>query len=438
MTKVLLLTVGGSHQPIATSITSQKPDRIIFICSDGLKGSKSQVIGEGKPCEVRKGTEVVEKLPNIPTQLSLADRFDAERDLVLIQEPDNLSECYSKIIQKISDIKKEEPNCQIVADYTGGTKTMSCGLAIASLDAEISLFLTTSTSRQNLIKVESGERTRRAATTGLIVARAIDKTLPIYLENYNYAAAIADLNSLIQNSELAPETTRQIESFLDQCEGFEAWDRFDHQEAISRLTSYISQSSIKPYGLFLKKVIDSRGQLDQNFDASGGMKGNGYEVVEDLLLNADRRATQKRYDDAVGRLYRALELLAQIRLFKAYEIQTGDVDITKLPEPLRPEYEAKRSQFNHKIQIGLAESYELLSKISDDSLGQLYLNKKSLINNALQTRNYSLFAHGFQSINESRYQTFNSVIGNFISDGIAAIITAKSKSHALQFPKSLC
>jgi CRISPR-associated protein (TIGR02710 family) len=224
-----------------------------------------------------------------------------------------------------------------------------------------------------------------------------------------------------------------VEGLLDLCEGFEAWDRFDHQEAISRLAPYISQSSIKPYGLFLKKVIASRGQLDRNFDTSNGMNGNGYEVVEDLLLNADRRANQQRYDDAVGRLYRALELLAQIRLFKTYEIQTGDVDITKLPESLQPEYEGKR---NHKIQIGLTESYELLAKISDDALGQLYLKQKNPINNALQVRNYSLFAHGFQSIDESRYQTFNAVVANFITDGIAAV-TAKSKSHALQFPKSL-
>ncbi|MFO0213005.1 MAG: TIGR02710 family CRISPR-associated protein, partial [Pseudanabaena sp.] len=109
MTKILFITVGGSHQPIATSIKSQNPDRVVFICSDGAKGSKSQVIGEGKPCEVRKGTEVIESLPNIPTQLGLGDRFDAERDLVLIQEPDNLTECYSKINQKIREVKQESP-----------------------------------------------------------------------------------------------------------------------------------------------------------------------------------------------------------------------------------------------------------------------------------------------------------------------------------------
>ncbi|MFN5816085.1 MAG: TIGR02710 family CRISPR-associated CARF protein, partial [Pseudanabaena sp.] len=397
MTKILFITVGGSHQPIVTSIKSQNPDRVVFICSDGAKGSKSQVIGEGKPCEVRKGTEVIESLPNIPTQLGLGDRFDAERDLVLIQEPDNLTECYSKINQKIREVKQESPRAEIAADYTGGTKTMSVALATAALDSEINLFITTSTTRQNLIKVESGERTRKATTTGVVVTKTVDKALPVYLQNYNYTAAIADLQNLLQSTELSSDQTRQIDELLDQCEGFDAWDRFDHRVALSRLQPYMRQTNIQPYGLFLKKVIASRGLLDKELDTSDGMTGHGYEVVEDLLLNADRRASQKRYDDAVGRLYRAIELLEQIRLFKQYGILTGDVDISKLPAQLQTEYEARKaSNTKKKLQLALFQSYDLLSKFTEDPLGQLFLVYKDRILNSLETRNNSLFAHGFQ------------------------------------------
>ena len=35
--------------------------------------------------EVRRGTEVIEKLPNIPTQVGLGDRFQRDHDLILIQ-----------------------------------------------------------------------------------------------------------------------------------------------------------------------------------------------------------------------------------------------------------------------------------------------------------------------------------------------------------------
>jgi len=40
MQKILLITVGGSHQPIITSIQELKPDRVVFICSDDSNGSK--------------------------------------------------------------------------------------------------------------------------------------------------------------------------------------------------------------------------------------------------------------------------------------------------------------------------------------------------------------------------------------------------------------
>lgn len=90
MPKILLITVGGSHQPIVTTIRSLKPDRVIFLCSTGSRGSESQVIGQGTPCEVRRGTEVIERLPNIPTQAELGERFQPERDVIKIQEPDDI------------------------------------------------------------------------------------------------------------------------------------------------------------------------------------------------------------------------------------------------------------------------------------------------------------------------------------------------------------
>ena len=74
MSKVLIVTVGGSYKPIVTAIETLQPERVVFICSDGDRGSKPQVIGKGNPCEFRRGTEVIERLPNIPTQANLGER----------------------------------------------------------------------------------------------------------------------------------------------------------------------------------------------------------------------------------------------------------------------------------------------------------------------------------------------------------------------------
>lgn len=432
-----MITVGGSHQPIVTAIQSLKPDRVIFICSEGPRGSQLQILGDGNPCEVRRGSEVLERLPNIPRQVELGDRFQPDRDLILVQNPDDLSECYRQITQGLRKLKQEFPDESFHADYTGGTKTMSVALSLAALDYGIPLFLTTSTTRPNIIKVEAGERTRRATTTALTVERKIEQVLSRYLSQYHYAAATLELNSLLQEMELSTEDNKRVQELLDLCIGLDAWDRFDHLSALSSLQSYMNRKEIQSLGIFLKKTISSRSQVDESLTAEGGTQGHGYEIIQDLLLNAERRAVQQRYDDAVGRLYRALELLAQIHLWKVYEIKTGAVDVQKLPESLREQYEDKRSPHNKQIQLALRGSYELLSQFSNDPLGQIYRENCSKILHKLETRNNSLFAHGFQPIISRDYQEFSEVVVHFIQQSISAIISKKSQSlslKSLQFP----
>ncbi|NJL64508.1 MAG: TIGR02710 family CRISPR-associated protein [Methylacidiphilales bacterium] len=327
MSKILLVTVGGSHHPIITAIKEIKPDRVVYVCSDGSKGSKSQVIEEGTPCEVRRGTEVIERLPNIPKQVELDEPFQADRDLVLIQEPDDLSECYLQATSCIQKIQQEFPNAQIMADYTGGTKSMSIGLSMAAIDYQIILYVTTAL-RTNIIKVDRGELTGQAMVAPIIAQRTIDQFLPIFLQQYNYPAANAQLKRLLSSMSLSSEIRRKIQTLYTYCSGLDAWDRFEHIQALSLLESQMKNPAIKEIVLFLKRVIYSRGQIDADYDTGdNSIKGHGYEIVQDLILNAQRRAAQERYDDAVGRLYRALELLAQIRLWTAYGLKTGDIDI---------------------------------------------------------------------------------------------------------------
>lgn len=163
MPKILIVTIGGSFQPIVTAIRSLQPDRVIFIASDGDKGSKSQVIGTDTPCEIRRGAEIIERLPNIPTQVELGDKFQSERDLILIKNPDNLGECYLGATECIRKLQ-QNPDVEIIADYTGGTKTMSAALVLAAVDCGIPLYLTVAGTRENLIKFESGEFTKQVNT----------------------------------------------------------------------------------------------------------------------------------------------------------------------------------------------------------------------------------------------------------------------------------
>ncbi len=434
MAKILLVTVGGSPQPIFTAIDTLQPDRTIFFCSDGAKGSKSLVIGTGKPCKIRQNDQSTLELPNIPTHAGLTN-FQSDTDLVLIQNPDDLAECYQWITETINALK-QLPNTQIVADYTSGTKSMSVALAMAIADNQDTLYVTTSTNRENLTRVERGEATERIRTVEITVKRKIEQFLPPLLKQYNYTGAIAELKSLLQ-LELPVELRKQVRKYTDYCNSFEHWDRFNHKEALQLILPYMSQPKIKNLGMFLKQIINSRAEVDEQYSSTENIRCHGYEIVEDLLLNAERRAAQERYDDAVGRLYRALELLAQIRLWKAYSIKTGDIEILKLPESLRQSYTLIINPQNSKIQLPLARSYTLLSELANEPLGEIYQQQASKIKNALEVRNYSLFAHGFSPIMRAEYKAFSEVVVGFITDSIATLVQPKFKSQSVQLPQEL-
>ncbi|QNP30619.1 TIGR02710 family CRISPR-associated CARF protein [Cylindrospermopsis curvispora] len=426
-TEILLVTVGGSHQPIVTAIKMLKPDRVVFICSED---SKSQVVGSQV-----KILENSQRLPNIPTQLELGDKFQPDRDLIVIKDPDNLQECYREVALYVQNLKKNISNTVIKADYTGGTKSMSIGLAIASIYYELELYVTTAL-RTNINRVERGEGTQKTSIGPIVADQTIKKFLPILLDQYNYPAIIAEVNRLLISWELPTDKKYEIRLLHTSCLGLDKWDKFEHREALNLLEPQMKNPVIKDLVIFLKRVIRSRKQIDDKYDATNTTEGHGYEIVEDLILNAERRAKQERYDDAVGRLYRALELLAQIRLLKEYDLKTEEVNIEKIPENLRDKYSEKRSLTKGKIQIGLRSSYELLSELNDP-MGKIYMEHSNRIIDALEVRNNSLFAHGFKPIKLEEYEKVKQVFVNFIKSGISSVNQNKSQKRAPQFPTSM-
>ena len=72
MTRVLIVTVGGSPEPILKAVELHQPDEVIFACSAPPCPSPSleQVIGEGTPC-CHKVADLEEMRPNLVTQLGL-------------------------------------------------------------------------------------------------------------------------------------------------------------------------------------------------------------------------------------------------------------------------------------------------------------------------------------------------------------------------------
>jgi CRISPR-associated protein (TIGR02710 family) len=165
-------------------------------------------------------------------------------------------------------------------------------------------------------------------------------------------------------------------------------------------------------------------------------RGHGFEMVEDILLNAARRAAQHRYDDAAGRLYRATEMTAQIWLEEKYGIETGNVDLDKVPENTRPSLE-EDSDDKGRIRIGLIKAWDLISEMPDDSVGKKFQTFRPELLKFLSVRNESLLAHGIQPVGERQFRLHSDAVSSFIGEVIDLAIDGlkkKRKIPATQFP----
>jgi len=359
--------------------------------------------------------------PDLPNIIALAGLSAEQCEVHKIEHFDDLDECYLTSLRLMERLHQEQPDARLIADYTGGTKSMTAGLAAAALDdrsCEIRLVVGL---RQNTEKVTSGTHFVRPAKVWNTQVERRMRSAQGLIERFDYAAAARLLEDTAANF-ASDETISQLQRWLTLCRAFDAWDRFDHQAARSLLQPY--RSGFVPYAIFL--------------DCVGDEKGHGFELVEDLLMNAKRRAVQKRFDDAVGRLYRGLELAAQSWLKQAHGLDTANVTIESVPAPMRERVEGQRDEKNF-VKIGLLLAWDLIGAFPDDPLGTYFQPQRGKLLNFLAVRNDSLFAHGNRPINEREYNNWATFVDGFVDRAIDLATRALGKRRErklLQFPTS--
>ncbi len=393
MKTILALTVGGSCTPIVTAIKSYTPDFVVFIVSTGSQGSRQQVDGTNKPC--RQG-EV--STPSIVEQSGLtSDKYA----FIELDEPDSLELCFEKILAGLRNQCVGREEWQKIADYTGGTKTMSAALVLCAFELDWQLSLVQG-NRTDLQKVHDGTEMTSLVNTAEVRARQqLDQAKRLF-DQFAYASAAQLAENLMRKAPLSAGLKKEIQKLVTLSRGFDAWDRFDHQRAYEILDPY--RGDIGEQWRFLKTLL-------------GKTFATGYEAVLDLINNAERRAERKRFDDAVARLYRALEMFAQIRLKKREpSLDSSDLNLMFLPESIRSKYEGRTG----KIKLGLVEDYELLLEL-DDPLGKVFELYRNQLLDILKTRNESILAHGSKPCDEAIYSRMRNIILEFVNEGLSAL-----------------
>jgi CRISPR-associated protein (TIGR02710 family) len=383
--------VGGSHQPILTAIRELAPEHVVFVCSGrdpgtGRHGSDQYIVAGGLVIKSRD-TDVKPSLPNIPTQAGLAPhRFE-----VVLVPADDLDQAFAGIDRTLSALRERFPEARLVADYTGGTKTMSAALVAAALEyPDMQLQIVTG-NRVNLVRVLEGmQAAAPASVNGIRIRRAIEAHVSAWAR-FAYEEAAQGLVRVSAPASVALRA--QLSRARDLSDAFAAWDRFDHREARRRLEPYASEE-LAPHMNGLRVLA-----------GEASPKREGLQIW-DLWLNAQRRAAAGRYDDAVARVYRMIEWTAQWVLLMRVGLDTADIP----PEKIPPDPLAIAPNRQGKYQAGLFAAWQLVAAHTQGPAAQFFATHEVALRGQLDRRNSSILAHGYTPIDASAWSGVNSWI----------------------------
>ncbi|NLV24733.1 MAG: TIGR02710 family CRISPR-associated protein [Deltaproteobacteria bacterium] len=392
---ILVITVGGSYQPIVTAIKETAPAFISFICSErdpgtGKPGSNIQILGQGNVIKAKQQDDKP-NLPNIPTQLGLS----CEQFNVVTVAADDLDNAFVTLLATLESFREKFPRSRLIADYTGGTKSMSAALVLAALEVDgVELELVTG-NRADLIKVRDGTQ---YIATAISDAVRLHRSMAPHLNSwkrfaYDEAAAGLEAIPVPQNTAFRHRLFRA----RDLSRAFAAWDRFDHEEARRLLDNYapVTAQELQPHINMLRAITGVSPRREPT-------------LLFDLWRNAERRAAQGRYDDAVARVYRLVEWSAQWFLRSRFALDCSDIPAEKIPDgvTLSPGRDGK-------IQAPLFASWELVGKLSTGPFSSFFSTHRKGLLDHLKIRNHSILAHGLTPITFDQWKIFSALCNDF-------------------------
>jgi CRISPR-associated protein (TIGR02710 family) len=406
---ILVCTVGGSHQPILTALKARHWDRVVFVCTEGAAGSSAMVetgvVVSPQPARERG------VLPPIPVQAGL----DRDRWEMVPVPADNPDDAFQKLACELHRLAAEHPAAELIADYTGGTKSMSVALFLAALEAGASPQLTTG-ERVDLVRVrDATEAPVRAESHRIADAREFAR-LAAGWGRFAYqeaAEGFARLWASQKERGASRDETRRSLMAKELSHAFAAWDRFDHRVAASRLKD-------RRYDAV---EIDGRNWRDI---ATGLARNEGAPWgalhLRDLWHNAQRCAARGRFDDAVARLYRMWEATAQWLL--------------------RVDFGVAASVFD----VGLKKSWDLYRHLQPTGEAAAFWERATAdgqtewarLDERLKVRNHSIWAHGFDAVGEAGWNRLSQWTETGLLEVLAHEALRLGEPHELpQLPTAL-
>jgi len=404
--RILFQTVGtgGPNNPVwealAFCVHDRRPQMLVQWCSRETIGTT---------------------VPRFEDSLGEAGWLVEVRRSVCVDAND-VDELVCRYLKEVDELRKGFPDAEMEVDFTSGTKPMSAAaVAVAVARRLPRLHYATGP------KDETGRalRTDRLVSvdTGQMVADRLLGELGRLFDQGQFGAVWTQAQPLAR--QLAdPLLQARAESLAVLAQAYDAWDRFAWKEAFSLLREYPKKETRS--GCFSRAGWD-REKLHAQVTHLKYCKSSSpprHQRLVDLLANAERRLRQGRCDDAVARLYRLVEYVAQLRFRSVFKIGKVDNPTGKVPLDVlashAPQLASQRRiqtrAEENKVDLGLRDTIEALCE-AGDSLGA-YLTprykgsdparqeKKGPLGRLLDKRNNSWLAHGIEPVRREMAEEF--------------------------------
>jgi len=244
--------------------------------------------------------------------------------------------------------------------------------------------------RPDLIKVRDGsEHAAPASVKQIRFQRRVAPFLNAW-QSFGYDEAHDGLQKIPVPED--DELRKKLFFARDISKAFSAWDRFNHVSALKMFEIYrniIAKIWLNTF-LFLQALNNQNDPVKLEFAR-----------LIDLRFNAERRAKQGRYDDAVARLYRLIEWMGQWLLKKYCDLDTGNLDMKKLPEPL---HGIAHRHHDGKMKTGLFGAWELIGRLIPGVHGDFFKNQENNLKKHIQNRNNSILDHGSKPVSSQEWK----------------------------------
>lgn len=382
--KTVIYSVGLNPSPIIFSINDLKPDQVIFYCSNDT----AFIVNE-----------VYQKCPFLPYTTP-----------IITKDVENI---YKNVELLMAEFKERNINNwnNVFVDFTGGTKAMSVALVLTTIDKGVKYVYISSDQRvrdaQGFV-IDGKEKLVQTENPWDSIAFLQRSEVCMAFNMLRYDEAISFAKKASHNLDDNNSWRLIFTALIDIFEGYKNWDLFQHYRAsqgINKGLFVLKQHACYNDNInrFVQEVVNNYEFLSRYKSNDPAIRGRFY--IEDLISNAYRRGEiEKKYDDAVARLYRAVELIAQEELKHKFSIDASNCQEEQIPDSLKDTFKNSFVSEKNCYKLGLQNCYLLLNELGSE-LGMYFIKRFNEYRRIMDTRNSSILAHGLNPIEEKDYRS---------------------------------